>query len=227
MNKPLQNIFLIQIQSLNEFGFQNFITKLFMYRYGAENYIPEWAITEINSLKKDNTQIGLKNLLQMVEELPSHCKRKLGDYLNIENNLFAQDYLKEIIEDLIKEAIFTDENIEYKQQIYFPDKVRLNYGVEDIEGVFQEYDIYCENGTFSAISGLLWGYDKDDITKLKARIVYDYNNKNGDFKSRLQSLTEKYLDRYSSENDDDYLFYILKPIFQLIYWLLQPILLRN
>ncbi len=272
MNSPLQNSFRIQIQSLYKFDFQDFITKLFMFRYGAENYtpprdikdkgadgiitknetvvacygpekidkkrytkkieddfksysanwqskynnwmfvtnndIPEWAIKKINSLKKDSSPVGLKNLLQIVDELSSFQKRELGNYLNVEKELFAQDYLKEIIEDLIKETSFTDENIEYKKQIYFPDKVSLNYKQEDIDSVFQEYDIYFENGIFNEIKSLLFGYEDEDTNKLKVRIINDFNNISGDFKSRLQQLTEKYLDKYSSGNDDEYLFYI-------------------
>ncbi len=272
MNRPLQNSFRLQIQSLNKFDFQNFITKLFMFRYGAENYIPprdikdkgadgiitkketvvacygpdkidkkrytkkieddfksysdhwqskyknwmfvtnndipEWAIKKINLLKKDSSPVGLKNLLQIVDELSSFQKREIGSYLNIEKELFAQDYLKEIIEDLIKETSFTDENIEYKKQIYFPDKVSLNLKQEDIDSVFQEYDIYFENGIFNEIKSLLFGYEDEDTNKLKVRIINDFNNKTGEFKIRLQQLTEKYLDKYSSENDDEYLFYI-------------------
>jgi len=272
MNSPLQNSFRLQIQSLSMFDFQDFITKLFMFRYGVENYIPprkirdkgadgiivnkntivacygpkkinknryldkiegdfksysdnwesdyknwmfvtnndipEWGISKINKLKKNSSQIGLENILQIVDELPSYQRRELGNYLNIGNELFAQDYLKEIIEDLIKGASFTDENVKYKQRIKFPEKVSLNFKQEDINNILQEYDSYIENGVFNDIRSLLLGYEDEDFEKLKTRIKYDYTNKSGDFKSRLQQLTEKYLGKYSSENDDDYLHYI-------------------
>lgn len=272
MNKPLQNSFRIQIQSLYKFDFQDFITKLFMFRYGADNYtpprdikdkgadgiitkketvvacygpekidkkrytkkieddfklysdnwqskyknwmfvtnndIPEWAIIKINSLKKDSSSIGLKNLLQIVDELSSYQKREIGNYLNVPKEFFAQDYLKEIIEDLIKEASFTDENVKYKQRIDFLEKVSLNFKLEDINNILQDYDSYIEKGIFNDISSLLYGYEDEDFEKLKHRIKYDYTNKSGNFKSRLQQLTEKYLDKYSSENDDNYLYYI-------------------
>jgi hypothetical protein len=272
MNSPLRNSFRIQIQSLYLFAFQDFITKLFMFRYGAENYIPpreikdkgadgiivdkntiiacygpkkidknkylekieddfksytdnwqvnyknwmfvanndipEWGISKINKLKKDNIQIGLENILNIIDELPNFQKRELGNYLNIEKDLFAQDYLKEIIEDLIKDSSFTNENVKYKQRIDFPEKVNLNFGQEDINNILQEYDSYIENGIFNNISSLLFGYEDEDFEKLKHRIKYDYTNKSGDFKSRLQQLTEKYLGKYSSENDDEYFYYI-------------------
>lgn len=272
MDNPLRNSFRIQIKSLYSFEFQNFITKLFMFRYGADNYIPpreikdkgadgiiidkntivacygpkkidknryvdkieddfqsysdnwqtnytnwmfvtnndipEWGISRINKLKKDSSQIGLENILLFIDELPSYQKREIGNYLNIEKDLFARDYLKEIIEDLIKEASFTDENVKYKQRIDFSEKVSLNFEREDITNILQEYDSYIENGILNDISSLLFGYEDEDFEKLKHRIKYDYTNKTGDFKSRLQQLTEKYLGKYSSENDDDYLYYI-------------------
>ena len=37
------------------------------------------------------------------------------------------------IEDLLKDALFTDKNVKYKQRIDFPDKVRLNFKQEDID----------------------------------------------------------------------------------------------
>lgn len=271
MNSPLKNSFKVQIQSLNLFKFQDFITELFIFRYGAENYIPprdikdkgadgiitscntlvacygpksidknrylqkieddfesyeenwkddyknwmfvtnnipEYAIKKINALKSDATQIGIKNILQFIDELPSSQKRALGKYLNIDKDLFARDYLKELIEDLINDSEFTIENVDYKTQIYFPDKVSLNFKQEDINKVLDEYDSYFENGIFNVIGGLLFGYEDEDFEKLKHKIKYDYTNESGSFKKRLKKLTEKYLNKYASDSDDEYLYYL-------------------
>ncbi len=272
MNSPLQNNFQIQIESLHLFEFQDFITKLFMFRYGAENYIsprdikdkgadgiirdrnilvacygpkkinknryiekivgdfesysdnwesqyknwmfvtnndiPEYAISKINSLKEDTIQIGIKNILQFIDELPNHQRRELGKYLNIDNTLFALDYLKEVIEDLLKDASFTKKNIVYKKQIYFPEKVRLNFKEADVESILIEFDSYFENGVFDEIESLLLGYEDEDFEKLKHRIMYDFDNYSESFKDRLRRLTDYYLIKYSSENDDDYLYYV-------------------
>jgi len=272
MNSPLKNSFRVQIESLNLFKFQDFITELFILRYGAENYIPpreikdkgadgiitssniliacygpkiidkkryikkieddfesyeenwiddyknwmfvtnndipEYAIKTINSLKPDTTQIGVKNILQFIEELTSSQKRAIGKYLNIDRDLFARDYLKELIEDLIKDSNFTTENVDYKTQIYFPDKVALNFAQEDINSVLDEYDSYFENGVFNVIGALLFGYEDEDFEKLKHKIKYDYTNESGNFKNRLKQLIEKYLYKYASDNDDEYLYYL-------------------
>lgn len=272
MNSPLKNSFRVQIESLNLFKFQDFITELFIYRYGSENYIPpreikdkgadgiitssntlvacygpknidknrylkkieddfksyeenwiddyknwmfvtnndipEYAIKKINALKPDATQIGIKNILEFIEELTSFQKRTLGKYLNIDRDLFARDYLKELIEDLIKDAEFTIENVDYKTQIYFPDKVSLNFKQKDINNVLDEYDSYFENGIFNVIGGLLFGYEDEDFEKLKHKIKYDYTNESGSFKKRLKQMIEKYLNKYASESDDEYLYYL-------------------
>jgi hypothetical protein len=272
MNSPLKNSFRVQIESLNLFAFQDFITELFILRYGSENYIPpreikdkgadgiitssntlvacygpkvidkhryikkidddfksykenwiddyknwmfvtnndipEYAIKKINSIKPDAAQIGIKNILQFIDELTSSQKRAVGNYLNIDRDLFARDYLKELIEDLIKDAEFTLENVDYKTQIYFPDKVALNFKQTDINNVLDEYDSYFENGVFNLIGGLLFGYDDEDFEKLKHKIKYDYTNESGSFKKRLKQLIDKYLNKYASENDDDYLYYL-------------------
>lgn len=272
MNSPLKNSFRVQIESLNLFKFQDFITELFILRYGAENYIPpreikdkgadgiitssntliacygpknidkaryikkiqddfesyeenwiddyknwmfvtnndipEYAIKTINGLKPDATQIGTKNILQFIEELTSSQKRAIGKYLNIDRDLFARDYLKELIEDLIKDSNFTTENVDYKTQIYFPDKVSLNFAQEDINSVLDEYDSYFENGVFNVIGTLLFGYEDEDFEKLKHKIKYDYTNESANFKNRLKQLIEKYLYKYASDNDDEYLYYL-------------------
>lgn len=174
----------------------------------TNNDIPEYAIKKINALKSDATQIGIKNILQFIDELPSLQKRALGKYLNIDKDLFARDYLKELIEDLIKDSEFTTENVDYKTQIYFPDKVSLNFKQEDINKVLDEYDSYFENGIFNVIGGLLFGYEDEDFEKLKHKIKYDYTNESGSFKKRLKKLTEKYLNKYASDSDDEYLYYL-------------------
>jgi len=174
----------------------NWQSKYKNWMFVTNNDIPEWAIKKIHSLKKDSSPVGLKNLLQIVDELSSYQKREIGNYLNVPKELFAQDYLKEIIEDLIKEASFTDENVKYKQRINFPEKVSLNFEQENIDNILNDYESYIESGVFNEISSLLFGYEDEDFEKLKHRIKYDYANKSGDFKNRLQQLIEKYLDKY-------------------------------
>ena len=163
---------------------------------------------EINSLKKNVKQIGIKNLLQFIEDLPYHSKRHLAEYLNIDKTFLSQDYLKGIIEDLIKDASFTPDNIHYQQRIDFLKKIQLNYEQEDIDGALDEYDSFIENGVFNVIGSLLSAYEDEDFEKLKHRILYDYMNKSGVFKIRLKELTEQYLAKYSSNDDDVYLYYV-------------------
>jgi len=272
VNDPLTNSFRIQIKSLYGTDFQNFITKLYLYRYGSEDYIPprdikdkgadgiivsknmivacygpekvdksryikkikddfksyagnwesnyknwmfvtnvdlpEYAIRKIDELKSGVTRIGIKNILTFIDDLSNNQKRELGKYLNIQQSFFALDYLKEVIEDLLKDSKFTDKNIKYEKQLYFPDKVRLNYDLDDIDSITDEYEGYIENGIFDEIQSLLYAYEDEDFERLKTRIRNDFSGKSGVFKERLRQLAEHYLIKYSSENDDSYLYYL-------------------
>jgi len=272
VNDPLTNSFRIQIKSLYGTEFQNFITKLYLYRYGSEDYIPprdikdkgadgiivgknmivacygpkkvvksryiekikddfesytdnwennykhwmfvtnvdlpEYAIRKINELKSDAKQIGVKNILEFIDDLSNNQKRELGKYLKIEQSFFALDYLREVIEDLLKDSKFTDENIKYEKQLYFPDKVKLNYDLDDIDSITDEYEGYIESGVFDEIQSLLYAYEDEDFERLKTRIKNDFSGKSGVFKERLRQLAEHYLIKYSSENDDSYLYYL-------------------
>ncbi|MFC1508892.1 hypothetical protein ACFL60_04290 [Candidatus Omnitrophota bacterium] len=171
--------------------------------------VPQEAITKIhNEICQDAPILGIKNILVIIFELPASQRRHLGEYLNIETDYFAKDYLSEILYELLKRSEFTKNNIPYKDVIYIPEKFKLNYSFEDIEEALNEYNLFLEDGVFKSIENTLQGYEDEEQTRIKHKIIYDYNNASGLFKLRLKILTENYLSQYSSLNDDDYLFYI-------------------
>ena len=49
MKEPLENIFITQITSLRGFDFQNFITKLYLLRYGNEDFLPPRKVKDKGS----------------------------------------------------------------------------------------------------------------------------------------------------------------------------------
>jgi len=270
MNDPLHNKFKLQITSLSGFEFQEFISKLFLQKYGEqgftvlrkvkdkgcdgiineqkriiacygpddktqkkfdrkvdedfEDYQNNWAnnypnwmfvvnqeiaplhIQKIESLKPGTLIIGIAQILSYIDNLKNYQKRKLAKYLQIDSDFLAPDYIKEILEDLLKENDPLEQKIPYTKALYFPDKVKLNYNNEDIEEVLNEYEVVSEYFVF--IVNLISGYEDEEINKIKQRIIYDYgNNTSGIFKVRLDMLTRFYLAKYSNEQDDDYLFY--------------------
>ena len=170
---------------------------------------PHYDIKAKSLYEKANI-IGITQILSIVENLKSYQRRKIGKYLNIESEYLTSDYIGEILEDLLKEDDTNSDGISYKPKslIEINDKIDINYNDNDIEEVKNEYGLLLEEGTLIEIAGILHGYEDDEISKIKKRVIYDYGTKTGEFKSRLDLLTEHYLVKYSDENDDDYLFYI-------------------
>lgn len=271
MNAPLRNVFELQIKSLKGFNFQDFVSELFLLKFGERDFIPprkvkdkgcdgiisserrvvscyapeinnqreflkkvnddfnlykknwekdypNWMfitnlevnpdqVKKINELKKDTQFIGIKNIIALIEDLYSFQRKKLGKYLKIEDTYFTRDYLGEIFEDLLKGSDIEDMRVPYSKPPYIPDKIELNFNKEDIEGALHEYELVCEY--FTQISSLLSGYDTE-IGRIKLKIITDYNKFPGSlsFKERLKLQTQGYLEKYATENDNDYLFYI-------------------
>jgi hypothetical protein len=167
--------------------------------------------SKIKSLDDNATIIGLSQLMNSIENLKNFQRRKIGKYLNIENEYLSSDYIGEILEDLLKENDNLDDKISYKPKslVEITDKIEINFDINEIEDAKNEYGLLLEEGILMEIANILYGYEDKEISKIKRRVIHDYDSKpNGNFKSRLKSMTDHYLVKYSNENDDDYLFYI-------------------
>ena len=70
-----------------------------------------------------------------------------------------------------------------------------------------EYADLIEDGSLKKIWSILATFEPEQINTLKQRIKREFNNINGDFKGKINSLTEKYLDKYTSGLDDDFEHY--------------------
>ncbi|MBN1340794.1 MAG: hypothetical protein JXA03_15805 [Bacteroidales bacterium] len=162
-------------------------------------------INKVEGLKKGTPLVGIKGILSIIDELDGYQKRKLAKYLNIDSEFLAKDYLREILDDLLKNSSSVEPRKEYSKPIYITDKVKLNFDGEDIQIVLDEYNIVAEY--FIDIQDLIYCYEDEDIDKIKHRIVYDFSQTNGAFIDRFNILTKQYLSKYSTETDDDYRFY--------------------
>lgn len=163
-------------------------------------------VNKIESLKKGTPLVGIKGILSIIDELDGFHKRKLAKYLNIDGEFLAKDFLKEILDDLLKNSNSVEPRKEYNKPIYITDKVKLNFDEVDIQVVLDEYDIVAEY--FSDIQDLIYGYEDDDIDKIKHRVVFDYSLTSGVFKDRFNSLSILYMSKYSADGDDEYRFYV-------------------
>lgn len=163
-------------------------------------------VNKIESLKKGTPLVGIKQILSIIDELDGFHKRKLAKYLNIDGEFLAKDFLKEILDDLLKNSNSVEPRKQYNKPIYITDKVNLNFDVIDVQVVLDEYDIVAEY--FSDIQDLIYGYEDDDIDKIKHKVVFDYYLTSGAFKDRFNSLSNLYMAKYSADGDDEYRFYV-------------------
>lgn len=147
---------------------------------------------------------GIDQLLSIVDELISTKKRKLASYLGIEN-FFIQDYIQEIINDLLNASNIEDKAIHFDKKTLVPPqkKIELNFEREDWDGMNTEMILVMEE--FTTINNILSGYNDDEINILKRRIINDYNKLSGSFKERLNNLTNQYTREYGNPKDDEYL----------------------
>lgn len=280
MNKPLTNLFELQIKSLTGFDFQDIVIKIFQYYYGItditdirqqkdkgcdgiiesekrviacfgpkENmntikrqkefisksnsdfalFVQNWQINydywsivinhvidpfydlHVKSLNSNTSVIGLKQIINMLENIKGFQRRQLGEFLRIDHEYFANDYIKEILDDLLKEDGDYGADIKYKPKelSQIAAKIELNFSNNDIQEINTEYEEFLLQGLFSQIRSIFYGYEDNDISKIKIRVIADLNQKtNGNFKEKLNQLSDFYIEKYSHSSDDEYLYYI-------------------
>lgn len=80
----------------------------------------------------------------------------------------------------------------------------MNYDEEDVQGAITEYE---ESIPFrNRLKVVLKSYSDLEISKLKLHIIRHYNMLSGDFKTRLNHLTDILSER--NKNDADYKNYV-------------------
>lgn len=167
----------------------------------------------VKRLSSNASVIGLNQLVAMIDDLKSYQKRKLGKTLSINKQYFSMDYIGEILDDLLKEDEPSGIRLDYnpKDLIEIKEKIKLNYSEHDINDAVNKYGLMLDGGLFVQINDVLYGYEDNDIKKIKSRAIDDFNEKTNSklaFKDRLATLTQLYLEKYSCENDDEYIYYI-------------------
>ncbi|WP_281986899.1 hypothetical protein [Aquimarina aggregata] len=146
---------------------------------------------------------GIKQILYIIEnDFTNNQRRKLATFLGI-GEYFRQDYILDIIQDLLDDSN-RDDTIQFDKSDLTPpkEKIELNFNEEDWDGVNSEMILVMKD--FITISNILSGYEDNEKDLIKRRIIEDYNKLGGDFKARLNSLTEGYTKQYSNLDDDGY-----------------------
>ncbi|MNR07962.1 hypothetical protein D3C85_1240960 [compost metagenome] len=162
-------------------------------------------LTIIDNLDGNTSIKGLKQILSIIENLPRTKLRKLAKFLEIDS-FIIQDYIRDILNDLLTNSDLKEEIILYRHALYVPKKIGINYNEEDVDGALSEFLEISQN--FSFVENILAGYEDDEKGKIKFRVIEDFNKLSGSFKEKLNNLTNQYTEKYGSVSDDDYRFYV-------------------
>lgn len=172
----------------------------------------------VKGLNDHSTVVGIGQLITMIENLKNHQRRQLGAHLRIETEFFSFEYLRDFLDDLLKASEIRDTSVLYDKKGYIPPgkKMELNYSSAEIQDAINEFEFLSESGALKQVDDMMSCYEDEEIDRMKHRILYDYSNyTNGSFKERLKQLSEFYLGKYSSNDDDDYLHYIRAVLIKL------------
>lgn len=167
-------------------------------------------IQKVESFKKGSKIIGIQQIVSIIEnELKSKQKRKILEYLKISKDYISNDFLSEILNDLLEGGNFKNTiHPVYTKAIYIEDKIRLNFLPEDMNGILIEYEEMILDGYMQQTSDILSIYNDTEKDAIKYRIIRDYNSESGSFKDRLIRLTRRYVEKYSMDSDDEYSLYV-------------------
>lgn len=162
-------------------------------------------LTIIDNLDGNTSIKGIKQIISIIEDLPRNKLRKLAKFLEIDS-FIIQDYIRDILNDLLTNSIVDEEIIKYKHAPYIPKKIEINYNEEDVDGALSEFLEISQN--FNIVENILVGYEDDEKGKIKFRVIEDFNKLSGSFKEKLNNLTIQYTEKYGNISDDDYRFYV-------------------
>lgn len=123
----------------------------FQYQTHWQKQYPNWSIVVnhkidpqydviVKKLSKNATVVGLNQLLTMIDNLKNHQKRQLGTHIRIESEFFSSEYLRDFLDDLLKESEIKSTNIQYDKKNYIPpqEKIEINFDKIDIQEALNE-----------------------------------------------------------------------------------------
>lgn len=152
---------------------------------------------------------GIDQIMHMIEtEFSAVQQRAVAKLLGVPRELIVFDHVRNIIDDLIQGTTIDEEVVNYKLEVDIEGKINLNYTEADIEAALEEYEELNAHGTLKKIWSILSTFQTEEINSLKLRIKREFNSENGAFKNKLESLTNRYLLKYSNEDDDYFQYYI-------------------
>lgn len=175
------------------------------------------AINVVTNLHNGSIPWGLDNIMSIIEnEFNGTQKRRVAELLNISKNQISQDYLEEVLENLLSKTVTNPTELyQFRKNnlLDVEDKIKLNYSKDDINIAMQEFEDMLSE---VIVTGKLFSaFQDEEQDRIKTRVRTDYKNSNGVFKERLKIMTDNYLRQYSSINDDVYRYNVTSVLLYL------------
>jgi hypothetical protein len=173
----------------------------FCFVYNGE-YTSEMLLF-IDKLNRNIIKCDINKILKLIKSMSWVNIRNVSNYLNIDERFFKYDILKTIVEDMMGN-IHENRDPKNEKPSYIEDKIKLNYDEDDIEGALNQYS-ECYNH-LEMLKIVLKPYKDSEISSLKSKIMTEYDKFSGNFKTRLNYLTELFAER--NKDDDVYRYYV-------------------
>ncbi len=187
------------------------------FNHYSENWAdmyPQWQVVYngeftasiiqvIDNLKSDAQKLGLPNLIEMIAELRWSQIQEIAEYLNLDTRFIIFDVIDEIVKDLLKAEPVPAGDFDFTKLTDLGEKIELNFKREDVETAKAECVDYLKY--FPLVADVISGYEREEDV-LKNRVRTDFARLTGDFKTKLDNLTDIYTQNRS--NDDYYKLFV-------------------
>ena len=185
------------------------------YRENWARKYPVWQVVHnddftaamlqfVRGLKSDTDPVGVTRLLGLLGELSWSSRKTLAMCLDIPEEQFSFDTLREVVDDLARPLSGAGQAPSYTEPKYIKEKILVNYAAGDVEAATETYYECLRH--FGTLKEIMDGLMPDESAALKTRITRAYSERAGVFKKRLQGVIREL--SATHPHDDLYTFYV-------------------
>jgi hypothetical protein len=158
----------------------------------------------MNDVDMDIDKWDIESILKIIKNMYWTNIKNISRYLRLDEDYLKYDILKNVVEDMMEDD-HVDNNPENKPPMYIEDKVKLNYEIEDIEEALGQYYLCVEY--FNTLRKILSNYNDDEHAALKMKIMRQFAQYAGNFKTKFNYLVEYFVGK--NKDDDEYTFNVI------------------
>ena len=187
---------------------------LVSYQNNWADVYPNWVVVTnhepapselkyLASIKANTPMWGVNEIMHIIgHEISFVNRRKVFALLKIPNEYISQDILAGLLDEILSSAE-DDATIVYQAPLFLQDKIKLNFIPHDIDSIQEEIWLLEEN-YFDVIERALGTFEDTELTRIKRKIVTDYNMSSGNsFADKLNNLSTQYFHKYSPDGDNE------------------------